>query len=245
MYTDNTCAYINSSQFKNSTLNTWCMTHVGPGTPCCSPAQTAGPASTDTNKCTCARQTPYKASRKRAACLHTSPACHQHARCQQAPQAALERQQNVNTHARLSSGAPASSIASTHTTQAPQQRKRLNPPPPTQKTAHAHGKHNTSAQETCGMPAHQPGVPPARAVPAGITRCRHSIPACQRLMHSRQHANKAGGRQHANKAGGKKHAGLSSGPPASSRASTHNARRAGTTQQPRHYAPSTNMLLLR
>jgi len=65
------------------------------------------------------------------------------------------------------------------------------------------------------MPAHQPGVPPARAVPAGITRCRHSIPACQRLMHSRQHANKAGGRQHANKAGGKKHAGLSSGPPAS------------------------------
>ena len=74
------------------------------------------------------------------------------------------------------------------------QRTRLNPPPPTQKTAHAHGKHNTSSHETCGMPAQQPGVPPARVVPAGITRCRHSSPACQRLMHSRrQHANKAGG----------------------------------------------------
>ena len=83
------------------------------------------------------------------------------------------------------------------------------------------------------MPAQQPGVPPARAVPAGITRCRHSsLPANVACRQDDLPTEPAEGNKPTKPA--------EKNTPASpadhrrqSRASTHNARRVGTTQQPK------------
>jgi len=139
MCTDNTCACINSSQFKKSTLNMVHDTRRPRHTllPPCANGWTRLHRHKQLHLRTA---NTIQASRKRAACLHIRPTCHQHARCQQAPLAALEKQQNVNTHAGLSGATQRQALqAHTHNASPPAgrarptapQRKRLNPPPPT------------------------------------------------------------------------------------------------------------------